>query len=677
MSVTERSAVGIITPAKSYRPEVDGLRALAVSLVVFFHAFPDVLKGGFIGVDVFFVISGYLITRILVSEALSEGVSIANFYARRIHRIMPALLLVLVTAYVAGALLLLKPEISDLSLQVVASTFFSANILFWLQAGYFDAASLTKPLLHLWSLGVEEQFYILWPIVMLACGRSRRRIFWAAAAIACASLACNLGIIAHHQSAAFFLPFSRLWELSAGALIAICAERIRISSANAGNAQAAGVLLIVATALTISEEFSFPGWWAVLPVLGAVLVIALGGRGSWVDRGLSARPLIFIGLISYPLYLWHWPVLSFLHILSGGSPTLSAQLFGVAISVFLAWLTYRFVEIPVRRRLPHQSAFVFLIPLLALSMLATAGFIETRVGTVFDRPILKARSGTTDAEISSIDVSTARIGAGREWQVRGCGASEADEKRIRDCYMDRREIPRFAVWGDSHANALMPGLLRESVEGARWSELGASGCPPMAGGIVRVQPGEPGYDTPTICKNANEVAIKALTNSPDIRGVLLAPAARMVTPVFYAKGDDSVAYTDAILDGLGAAATVLQEAKKKVYFLIDNPTFAHPKSCVGRRVSLSSGSSVVCRKTLEQHLKESAAYMNIVNRFHAAHPYVILIDATTVLCRQGICPIGMDGEFLYTDGDHLSDYGNGLVAQLVIKVISESEKKIK
>jgi peptidoglycan/LPS O-acetylase OafA/YrhL len=660
--------------AKAYRPEVDGLRALAVSLVVVFHAFPNVLRGGFIGVDVFFVISGYLITRILVGEALSEGVSITNFYARRILRIMPALLLVLVTVYAAGLLLLLKPEIADLSLQVVASTLFSANVLFWLQAGYFDASSLTKPLLHLWSLGVEEQFYLLWPIVILACGRSKRSIFWAAVVMGAVSLACNVGIVGHHQSAAFFLPFSRLWELSAGALIVVCEQRIRVSAATAGRAQVGAVLLLVVAALTMSEGLSFPGWWAAVPVLGAVLVIALGGRGSLVDRSLSAKPIVWVGLISYPIYLWHWPVLSFAHILSGGSATFTVKCFGVAMSIVLAWLTYRFVERPARRRWHPDSAFAFLVPLVTLSMVATLGFVEARVGTAFDRPVLKARSGTSQAEISAIDISTARVGAGTEWLVRGCGASEADEKRIRDCYTDRREAPRFAIWGDSHANALMPGLLRESAEGARWAQFGAGGCPPMAGGIIRVYPGEPGYDIPTICKNANEAAAKVLSASTNIQGVLLATAARIVTPTIYAKGEGGTAYTDAIVDGLGAAAMALHEAGKDVYFLVDNPTFSNPKSCVARSVGLSSGSAVVCLKTLEQHRKESAAYLDVVNRFHAAHPYVTLIDSATVLCRQGACPIGRDGQFLYTDGDHLSDYGNGLLARLVIETVSKSGK---
>ncbi|WP_316180358.1 MULTISPECIES: acyltransferase family protein [unclassified Bradyrhizobium] len=342
-----------------YRPDVDGLRAVAVICVVLFHAFPTLLPGGFVGVDVFFVISGYLITSILVSDLDDNKFSFLTFYARRVRRIFPALLTVLIVCLIAGWLLLLSAEYEQLGKHVAGGAAFIANFLFWKEANYFDTSANIKILLHLWSLGVEEQYYLIWPAMVWAAWRVRLNLVVVTVVLLVGSFAFNLHIAPLNPPAAFYSPFSRFWELLAGGLLACIAqlrpallrESLPVPFANA--ASLIGALMIGVAVLMITPKATFPGWWAVLPVVGTCLLV-LAGQRAWINsRALSNRYVVEIGLISYPLYLWHWPLLAFAYnVYDGPSPLLRGEL--VAASVALAWATYRFVELPVRYGKPFQ-----------------------------------------------------------------------------------------------------------------------------------------------------------------------------------------------------------------------------------------------------------------------------------------------------------------------------------
>lgn len=356
----------------NYRADIDGLRAIAVGAVVIYHAFPKKLPGGFVGVDIFFIISGFLISTILF-QGLDAGVfSIVDFYRRRIKRIFPALLTVLLFCLAFGWFFLLSDEYRQLGKHIAGGAGFISNILLLGEAGYFDASADAKPLLHLWSLAVEEQFYIFWPLI-LAFNWKKHWTFQAIVILALASFSINIFYIGNNQNAAFYSPLSRFWELMLGSLLAyILLYKPRLLE-KYRNAQAfAGCALLLASVLLIDHTIQFPGWWALLPTCGTCLLIAAGPL-AWVNKKvLSSKLLVWVGLISYPLYLWHWPIFSFLHIVVGGGQSSKMKLVAVFLSILLAWLTYRFIEKPLRTGVRiHQSMAI--LPAIMI-MVGLAGY---------------------------------------------------------------------------------------------------------------------------------------------------------------------------------------------------------------------------------------------------------------------------------------------------------------
>ncbi len=336
-----------------YRPDIDGLRAIAVLSVIGYHAFPSWVRGGFIGVDIFFVISGFLISTIIFGSLAGGGFNYAEFYGRRIRRIFPALVVVMAATFAFGWYVLLSDEFRQLGKHVMASAGFVANLVLWSEAGYFDTAAEGKPLLHLWSLAVEEQFYIFWPLLLgLAWRRKGRSVLVWMSAAAALSFLLNVYGVHRHPAATFYSPLSRVWELAAGALLAYAALRRHPhrSAARRELRSVSGLALIALGVVLIHREKSFPGWWALLPVLGACLCIS-AGPGAWLNRNLlGSRVLVWFGLISYPLYLWHWPLLAYARVVEGGMPARGIRVAAVGLAIGLAWLTYRHVEQSVRRR---------------------------------------------------------------------------------------------------------------------------------------------------------------------------------------------------------------------------------------------------------------------------------------------------------------------------------------
>lgn len=342
-----------------YRADIDGLRAIAVAVVVAFHAFPSWVKGGFVGVDIFFVISGFLITGIILQSLEAGSFSFLDFYRRRIRRIFPALVLVAAASGLVGWYVLLSEEFRQLGKHLLAGAGFVSNFLLWSESGYFDQAADTKPLLHLWSLGVEEQFYIVWPVaVAFAWKRRSKAMGRMIAGIAAISFAINVVLVYPHPMAAFYWPLSRFWELMAGCALAYAIHKGKRVPGSSDARSATGMLLIIAGVLLLDKDRDFPGYWAVMPVLGASLAIS-AGPAAWLNRHvLAARPMVWVGLVSYPLYLWHWPVLVFAKMAKGAALTQLDRVGAIAAAVVLAWLTYRLVELPARRgslvRLPKQ-----------------------------------------------------------------------------------------------------------------------------------------------------------------------------------------------------------------------------------------------------------------------------------------------------------------------------------
>jgi peptidoglycan/LPS O-acetylase OafA/YrhL len=335
-----------------YRPDIDGLRAVAVLSVVGFHAFPTFVKSGFIGVDIFFVISGFLISTIIFSSLDKDRFSFLDFYSRRVRRIFPALIAVLVACLGIGWFFLLADEYAQLGKHIAGGSAFVSNFILWGESGYFDTAAETKPLLHLWSLGIEEQFYLLYPLILWVAWRFKVKRLAVISSIAALSFAINIVQQQSDPVATFYSPQTRFWELMLGSLLAYAKlySQLRLTPLSvrfANLSSFAGLALMASGFLYLSVESAFPGWWALLPSLGATLLIVAGGD-AWFNRAvLSNRLLVWVGLISYPLYLWHWAYLSFARVFLNNAPSLVVTCILVALSILSAWLTHLIVEKPL------------------------------------------------------------------------------------------------------------------------------------------------------------------------------------------------------------------------------------------------------------------------------------------------------------------------------------------
>jgi peptidoglycan/LPS O-acetylase OafA/YrhL len=448
-----------------YRADIDGLRAVSILLVVGYHADPGLIRGGFIGVDVFFVISGFLITRIILTQIKTRTFSSVEFYARRIRRIFPALLVVLAVTYLIGWFVLLPDGLSLLGKSIAAGVAFVSNLFQLGQVGYFAPDAAENPLLHLWSLGIEEQFYIFWPPILLMMFGSQRRRFWMVA-IAIASFSVSLMIFFGYKEWSFYSPISRAWELLAGGIVANryveAPEREQRSFAQLDNVLApVGIATIVGAAVGLDKNSLFPGLYALLPVLGAVLIIV--SPNSLVNRILlSNRPMVLIGLISYPLYLWHWPLLSYLAIMRNGVPTLLELWAAIIVAVVLSWLTFRFVEIPLRRKpnvVPKLSFGLITVGMVGIVTAAASGF-----GFRFS------------PEIRDIAQLASQNNAGFRDQC----FLEAPGAQFNSNCIEQGDKPLLFVWGDSTAAALYPGLRRgQETVPFRLARFAAPGCAPI------------------------------------------------------------------------------------------------------------------------------------------------------------------------------------------------------
>lgn len=381
-----------------YRPDIDGLRAIAILAVVAFHFFPGKMPGGFIGVDIFFVISGFLISTIIFSSLERDRFSLVEFYVRRTRRIFPALILVLISCLTFGWLLLLADEYKQLGKHTAAGAGFIQNFILWCESGYFDNSAETKPLLHLWSLAIEEQFYIFWPLLLTFVWNRHWSFLRIAASIAAVSFVANIYLVlSGHQTAAFYLPFSRFWELMIGCVLAYVVLHMPKLIEGHKNLQSFfGFALLVVGFILLNEDRDFPGWWALLPTVGAFFIISAGPT-SWLNEKLLAnKPMVWIGLISYPLYLWHWPILSFVNIYLTAPPTREIKLLIFILSVLMAWITYQFVERTIRFGTFKKNITILSLVLMGLSLIAglivSKGFIIARNSNPHLSTILSAKN---------------------------------------------------------------------------------------------------------------------------------------------------------------------------------------------------------------------------------------------------------------------------------------------
>jgi len=396
MDVESRTTAEEALTHPKYRPDIDGLRAIAVLSVLGYHAFPEWIHGGFIGVDIFFVISGFLISTIIFKSLSSNEFSFIEFYSRRVRRIFPALATVLLAVFVAGWFILYPDEYRQLGKHIFGGAGFISNILLWRESGYFDSAAEMKPLLHLWSLGIEEQFYIVFPLFAWLAWKNRLNVLTLVILIGTLSFLLNVKYVYLDPVWTFYQPQTRFWELMLGSLLALLVidtsgrigkveatldrfmgkviyrqdAGLPLGTALANSKAWLGALLLAVALYRINKEFHFPGKWAAVPTVGAALLIWAGPRAFLNARLLSNPLLVWVGKISYPLYLWHWVILSYLRILASGTPSVAVRSGAIVAAIVLSWLTYRFIETPLRFGNGGRKKTLGLVAI----MIAIAGF---------------------------------------------------------------------------------------------------------------------------------------------------------------------------------------------------------------------------------------------------------------------------------------------------------------
>ncbi len=675
-----------------YRPDIDGLRAIAVISIVIYHAFPKFIRGGFIGVDIFFVISGFLISTIIMGSLERNSFSFIEFYSRRIKRIFPALLLVLIASFVFGWFALLADEYKQLGKHIAGGAGFISNFLFWSESGYFDNAGETKPLLHLWSLGIEEQFYIVWPLLLWLAWKKRFNLLVITIAVAVISFALNISKVHSDAVAAFYSPQTRFWELLVGSILAymtlhrpsllpkfkhkldmwlgqiISVQAPETNGKTLCDVQSLiGAVLILTGLLVITKEMHFPGYWAILPTVGALLIISAGVH-AWFNRVvLSNRVLVWFGLISFPLYLWHWPLLSFARIMESETPSRQIRIVAVLISIALAWLTYRLIEKPIR--FGNQSKAKTIIMFLLMIAVGFVGYNSFR------------RDGLAFRHKSLIQNNLA-FDWGNNYSNLDCQQAYPD-MLVEHCARAKPMEPTIILLGDSHSNHLYPGIAKLTANSSdNVLNLAHGGCLPFFNIASRPRGME------DVCADKENRALKFAEEHESIRTVIMS----FRGPLYLTgKGYGEVeANTDRVLTltnrpkisdnyqifEIAMRATIkrLLSKNKKIIFVLDNPELGFdPKSCLDSRpLRLTNSVKSPCGISRQYFDDRNREYRKLVFSVLKDFPTVDIFDAAAELCDEKLCWAMRDGKMLYRDDDHLSVQGSNFIAQKLAKLISPS-----
>lgn len=659
----------------TYRTDIDGLRAIAVLSVVFFHAFPTVFPGGFIGVDIFFVISGFLISNILFYQMKNGGINWSRFYLKRIKRIFPALIVTLFSTAIIGYFLLFPIEYEHLGKHLWGGSSFLNNIILWREAGYFDKASELKPLLHLWSLGIEEQFYLVWPVLIYLIYRLRLNPLKALITFSMISFIFNLAWVHHQSIRAFYLPMSRFWELALGGILAytslhkprmnlhLLLSIKRLLPDNIMSTFALSILLMGIFSYTSS--INYPGWAAILPVLCTLLLIYT--PSSWINRKvLSFQGLTFVGLVSYPLYLWHWELFSFAQIIYSGKAPAKLIGFLIIISFVLAWITYQWIEKPIRfshaaEKHPIQIASVLCGCLAMIGLMGLAIQKDSGLGS---RLFVK-RYETLLNDIQGFDEY--------KKQVIPCELASTNQnlKNISNCLQNKKGPPQKVIWGDSHAEHLFPGII-ESDKKNTWLLLAQSGCPPLHK-VASYWKG-----SRDICVKTNDLILKTILKTPSIDTVILTSLGSFyISDESYAaanQGDFAASNhflvannskeskRDVFFHGLNKTINELKKAGKKVVLFQDTPEVPFmPESCLGRPLA-PKGSCIIGRHELLSRQKEYISLLSDIEKIHN----VPLFNPIDLVCDEGHCSLIKKERLIYRDSHHLSITGSKLVSNNLI-----------
>jgi len=630
-----------------YREDIDALRGIAVALVVIYHAFPYLIPGGFIGVDIFFVISGYLITSIMLLSIRNNEFSLATFYARRIRRLFPALLTVLTFTLLVGWLILFPDEYKQLGEHVSKSVIFWLNFTLIDEVGYFDIESHYKPLLHLWTLSVEEQYYLIWPLLLLVFLKFSKYPVYLFGLVTVASLFANLYFASDYTQETYYHTFTRFWQLSAGSLLAVILSNTEPKQNRP--MFIFGVIIIVLSASIINSEVVYPSYWAILPVLGAVMVI-LANTQLPTYMGFSK-----LGLISYPLYLWHWVLISFVYIYLGRQPSTFTLMVAILMSFLLSYLTCRYIE---RLRYKKKSTPYLIISLVLVGVVGL--YIKTQSG-------MPERNHISYFVDSSIQF--------KRLPAKDDTCLEYSEQWLKGKplfnYCRSQNINRdrlIAIVGDSHSHVLFPGIANLADKSGYGTILLAnSSCPPFKGFMW-------GSNSKEIaeCQIKTDQILKILEFDERIARVIIATRG----PV-YIHGEVKGKFTESSVEESmstlknndltyksyfeGMAVTIKKiEAIPHInamFYLLENPELDFlPKDVIHRPfdyMAVSTNRNYVQR---DLYLKRMSVYRNNLEKIKSSK--LTYLDPMDVLCDKKKCYSNIEDKFLYADDDHFSVFGS-------------------
>ena len=656
-----------------YRADIDGLRAIAVLSVVFFHVQLPFVTGGFIGVDIFFVISGFLITRIISTEIDNHHFRLLNFYERRIRRIIPALFVMLAATSIVSFMVLVPNYYTEFAESTAAAALSVANVFFYRRSGYFEFGHEVLPLLHTWSLGVEEQFYIIFPGIFIL-GRKIAKLSWSWIILPLFFCSILLGIVSTYfglrslargvvvesvSNGAFYLPMSRSWEFLIGSALATNLFPEPKYNFPCEIVSWLGFALIMVAAVFFDEQIKYPGFWAIVPTVGtALLIYANAFRDTTIGRALRKSPLVGLGLISYSLYLWHWPIIVFTRLFFGDELSLLWYLYVSAAIIFVSWLSWKYVELPLRS---NKHTFTR-IRLFVGTGLMTIGFVACA--------LIASRTGGLPMRFTPMALAIAD-GAGT-FPLRDCDSKSASEVRRGDvCTIGAPGSPiTFALIGDSFANALSPAVETTAMRlGRRGLALTRGGCYPLLGIVTGTDVG---------CKDFLAAAVQKIRETPSIEKIIL--VARWTAAVegsrFGAIKLNRLFITDSTSTGqsysenrsvfrrgLGRTMESLVGHDVIVLAFIPEQDANVPQAAVlrilmGQREDYSTPRSIVDnrQKNTRKILSEMSAQYGFT-----------LLDAMQALCDSQTCHGVEDDVSLYSDDNHLSRAGALKVAPIILK----------
>lgn len=647
----------------AYRPEIDGLRALAVTLVILVHAFPKYLQNGYIGVDIFFVISGFLITGILLAQLRDGSFSLRDFYIRRANRLFPALIALLIACIGFGWLALTANEFKMLGRSIAAGAGFLANINFLSEGGYWDISAVLKPLLHLWSLGVEEQFYLAWPLLLWAVWKWRFNLPLVLGGVISVSLIWNLRSTVVNQPAAFYLPFSRFWELLAGGALAYAtilpSERMRMHGASKSSILSVGpvvshiirgmspdvyaymglALIITALVQNYSPE-DFPGWHAIPPVLGTVLIIAAGSKAWLNSRLFSNSGVVYVGLISFPLYIWHWPLLTFARILDNGELSAGSRNVALVLTVALAMATYHLLERPIRLN-PSRRGLKAVVLVGLLGICGVVGYY------IYKRDGLETRYR-------------------RQTKIAATFVPPSDNSKF-----------RTALIGDSQAGVFAATI---PAQAGKLVAFTAPGWPFLIGTEYREDSevrkslsGTPKLTEDTLARIVSDPTIDIVILSDMYAMYMDQQLLRSVTPS--PQETSAMAYEA----GLRRTLKFLTDAGKRVIYVKSVPFLRNVRSIE----ACSAGSLPIPRKQPNDCLvpigevkKQRESYDSAVSHAVEGLLGVYVFDPVPYLCDERYCFVEKDGVIMYQNTSHLSRIGGYIVGTELLKHVDRLRRNV-